>query len=79
MHASTEVTTNVLCIADVEDIYAITYVPQVYFMLLLPSHEIHFKRLGKWFIAVWEETASVYATVSQKETMYTHVKVERAR
>ncbi len=71
VYASTEVNANLLCMADVEDLYAMTYVPQEYVMVHLPGPEIHFKRQGKWYVASWEEPAAVYTIDSQNEVVYT--------
>jgi hypothetical protein len=43
------------------------------------SHEMHFCRQDKLHVADWEEQGAVYAHAMHNESIYTHVKVERAR
>jgi hypothetical protein len=64
-YASEEATANVLCLADVEDLYAVTYVPQEYFLVRLPGRVVQFNRQGKLYIADWAEQGYVQVTVAQ--------------
>lgn len=85
VYSSERTQANVLCFADVEDKYNITYIPQEGFVVHLHDRDITFRRDGKLYIAEWEldsdedEYGVVMATVKENEAQYTRREVERAK
>ena len=77
-YASEETNANILCYADVEDLYYITYVPRIAFIVHLPNRDITFVRKEKMYVANWDE-GLVCSTVQENAAVYTKVEVKRAK
>jgi hypothetical protein len=74
---SPDVKVNVLCFAEVEDLFDVKYKEHEAFIVCLPDgQEIFFKRKDKMFVAKVEEVATVMTTIS--ELQYSSAEVKRA-
>jgi hypothetical protein len=70
---------NVLCFAEVEDLFEVEYKEQEGLVVRLSEDkEIFFKRVNKMFIASIGEIASVYATIAVKKLQYSVAEAKRA-
>jgi hypothetical protein len=81
VYASDKITANVLCFADVEDRYAVTYEKGKSFTVQLGNGKtVEFTRRNKLYVANWSETGLyVCATVRENEMLYTREEVRRAK
>jgi hypothetical protein len=82
VYASGKAQPNILSLAEVEDIYAIMYVPGQVFTIHLPGRDVEFRRRGKLYIANFGpllNSKTVLATVEQNEEIYTRTEVQKAR
>jgi hypothetical protein len=81
VYASENITVNILCFADVEDKYAITYEKgRAFTVHLADGKTVEFGRWNKLYVADWNTTGlMVYATVRENEQVYTHEEVRRAK
>jgi hypothetical protein len=81
VYASEHTTANVLCFADVEDRYAITYEKgKVFTVQLAGGKMVEFVRRNKLYVADWSTTGLfMYATVRENEQVYTREEVRRAK
>jgi hypothetical protein len=73
---------NVISMADVEDMFIITYVPGKAFIVHLPSRDLEFKHRGKLYIANYYSVlnpSSIYTTVQENEEIYTKAEVQKAK
>jgi hypothetical protein len=76
---SPEVKVNVLCFAEVEDMFEVEYVEREGFIVRMPDErEIFFERRNKMFVAKIEDVAEVMATVAEKKIQYSTAEVKRA-
>ncbi len=76
---SPEVKVNVLCFAEVEDMFEVEYVEREGFIVQMPDErEIFFERRNKMFVAKIEDVAEVMATVAEKKIQYATAEVKRA-
>ena len=66
-----------LSFAEVEDIYPISYIPQIGFIVHLLNRDLHFKRRGKLYVADWLEY-KVLSTVKENMRCYTKEEVKRS-
>ncbi len=79
VYCSPEVKVNVLCFAEVEDLFEVTYREQEGFTVRLQNgKEILFARRNKMFIAKVKDVASVLATIAEKKTQYSTAEVKKA-
>jgi hypothetical protein len=79
MYASTNAMPNVLSLAEVEDMYAVSYVPGQMFTVHLPSGD---KRQGKLYVVNFYSLLhpkAVLTTVQENEDLYTRTEVQRAK
>jgi hypothetical protein len=82
VYASTNAMPNVLSLAEVEDKYAVSYVPGQMFTVHLPSGDVEFKRQGKLYVANFYSILhpkAVLTTVQENEDLYTRAEVQRAK
>jgi hypothetical protein len=84
VYSSHQTKAHVLCFANVEDKYQVTYIPQEGFIVHMDHKDIEFRREGKLYIADWEENdyvdhGAVLATVKDNEAKYTKHEVEKAK
>ena len=80
--AGTDLKANVLCQADVEDKFPITWTQGVSYIVHHPRRDIVFKRIDKRYVADmrdWRECCTMVTTVSENESRYTKQQVARAR
>ncbi len=75
---------NVITLADVEDVYKVTYIPGQAFIVHLTCCELKFKREGKLYVANYQDvlTPKVYqvcTTVKDNETIYTRTEICSAK
>jgi hypothetical protein len=73
---------NVLSLAEVEDMYRVTYKPGQAFVVHLPGREVEFKRVGKLYVANLRTLLkhdAVYTTVRENEDIYTRAEVHKAK
>jgi hypothetical protein len=76
---SLDVKVNVLCFAEVEDLFDVAYKERECFIVRLPDgQEIFFKRKNKMFVAKVEEVATVMTTISEKKLQYSSAEVKSA-
>ncbi len=54
-------TANILCFADVEDKYDITYVQREKYVVHLPGRDLEFHRRGKMYVAFHNASGSLSA------------------
>jgi hypothetical protein len=70
---------NVLCFADVEDMYEMNYRPNVSFVVHLEGREIVFERRNKLYVAKVEDfQALVMVTVDERKAQYSSEQVRKA-
>jgi hypothetical protein len=81
VYASDKITANVLCFADVEDRYTVTYEKGKSFMVHLGNGKtVEFARRNKLYVADWSVTGLyVCATVRENEMLYMRDEVRRAK
>jgi hypothetical protein len=82
VYSSEHTKANVLCFADIEDKYKVTYVPQVGFIVHMDDRDLEFKRKGKLYIAEWDiedDQRRVMAMVKENEDNYSKRQVEMAK
>ncbi len=82
VYASEEAKPNVLSLAEVEDLYTVTYVPGQAFIVHLPGKDVEFKRVGKLYAANFKSllnSNAVFAIVEENEEIYTHAEVQKAK
>jgi hypothetical protein len=77
VYSSSEKKANVLSFAEVEDLYPISYAPQIGFVFHLRDRDIEFKRQGKLYVADWSD-CKVLNTVKENVRCYTKDEVKRA-
>jgi hypothetical protein len=73
---------NVLSLAEVEDMYVVTYMPGQAFVVHLPGREVEFKRVGKLYVANLHSLLkpnAVFATVGENEDIYIRSEVHKAK
>jgi hypothetical protein len=79
VYCSPEVKVNVLCFAEVEDLFEVEYREKEGFTVRLQNgKEILFARRNKMFVAKVEDVASVLATIAEKKTQYSTAEVKKA-
>ena len=76
-------TANILCQADIEDMYDITYVQGLKYTVHLPRGNLDFERKGRFYVAdmsdwIRPNMANV-TTVTDNESLYTAKELRRAR
>ncbi len=70
---------NVLCFADVEDMYDVVYRPNVGFVVHLDGREIIFERRNKLYVTKADVLlAQVMVTVEEKRTQFSSEQVKKA-
>jgi hypothetical protein len=70
---------NVLCFVDVEDLYEVSYRPNVGFVVHLDGHEIIFERRNKLYVATANEFhAMMMITVEEKKLQFSINQVKKA-
>ena len=77
-----ELRASVLCQADVEDIYEVTYRQGESFTVHLPDSDLTFYRKNKMYVADMRDWATAkvnVTTVAEREAQYSKVEVARAR
>jgi hypothetical protein len=82
VYASEKAKPNELSLAEVEDMYAVTYVPGLVFTIHLPGRDVEFRRRGKLYVANFGpllNSKTVLVTVEQNEEIYTCSEVQKAR
>jgi hypothetical protein len=81
VYASEHTTANVICFADVEDKYEITYNKGKSFVVQAAGGKtVEFVRRNKLYVADWVATGlHMYATVQENELVYTRDEVRRAK
>ncbi len=79
VYASENTAVNVLSLADVEDVYPITYNPRTSFIVHLPDRDIVFTKRGKHYIADCTDVVQVYATAVENEQLYTKAEIKSAK
>jgi hypothetical protein len=82
VYASENAKPNVLSLAEVEDMYRVTYKPGQAFVVHLPGREVEFKRVGKLYVANLRTLLkhdAVYTTVRENEDIYTRAEVHKAK
>jgi hypothetical protein len=82
VYASANAKPNVLSLAEVEDIYAVTYVPGQKFIVHLPGQDVEFLRRDKLYVANFYSLLHpkiVSATVQENEDVYTRAEVHKAK
>jgi hypothetical protein len=76
VYSSKDTHANILSLAEVEDLYPVTYVPRTSFTVHLPDRDIAFYRRGKHYIADWNQVIGhVYAS----NKVYTKSEENRAK
>ena len=80
---------SVLSLADVEDLYQVTYIPKKAYIVHMNDRDLVFKRRNKLYVADFSDwinqdfeesyAAICMMTVAEKEHMYTKKEVERAK
>jgi hypothetical protein len=79
VYCSPEVKVNVLCFAEVEDLFEVEYKEREGFIVQLPDRkEIFFERRQKMFVASVNNVASVFVMVAEKKMQYSTVEVKKA-
>ncbi len=79
VYCSPEVKVNVLCFAEVEDLFDVEYRERQGFLVRLPSgKEIIFERKNKMFVAKIDQVASILMTIGEKKLQYSSAEVKRA-
>jgi hypothetical protein len=74
-----EVKVNVLCFADVEDLYEVVYQPSIGFVVHVDGKEIIFERREKLYVAKADDfLAHVMVTVEEKKKEFSSEQVKRA-
>ena len=85
---SDDVIASVLCQADVEDLYRITYVQGVSYTVHMPDRDLVFRKRGKLYIGdmrEWDQSHSeegdvaMVTTAQDNEAGFTRAEVKRAR
>jgi hypothetical protein len=82
VYASEKANPSVLSLSDVEDLYKVSYVPGVAFVVHLPAYDLAFKRTGKLYVADFRQILSphkVYSTVMENESIYTKLEIKKAK
>jgi hypothetical protein len=82
VYASEDAKPNVLSLAEVEDLYRVTYVPGQAFIVHFPCKDIEFKHVGKLYVANLKSLSNsnaVFATVEENEEIYTRSEVQKAK
>jgi hypothetical protein len=82
VYASANAKPNVLSLAEVEDMYSVTYIPGQMFTVHLPCRDVEFRRTGKLYIANFYSLLhpkAVLATVQNNEDLYTRAEVHKAK
>ena len=82
VHSSDKVMINVLSLAEMENVYEITYLPGEGFVVHLHDRDILFVRIGKLYVAKWNDVireAHSFVTTQETESMYTKADVRRAK
>jgi hypothetical protein len=70
---------NVLCFADVEDMFEVSYHPNIGFVVHMDGKEIVFERRNKLYVAKAEEfPAMLMVTVEEKKSQFSGEQVKRA-
>ena len=69
VYASEDTHANILSLSEVEDRYAVTYVPQKCFIVHLPGHDMEFVRKDGMYVAEWDKYRNTgwNTTVEMKE------------
>ena len=81
-HSSEDCRTNILCFADVEDKFSITYMPNECFVVHLPDRDVKFVRKDKLYVAdmkEWTTEKICTTTARERERHYTSKEVHEAR
>jgi hypothetical protein len=74
-----QVKVNILCFADVEDIYQVVYRPNVGFVVHLVGKEVVFERRDKLYVAKARDiVAQVMVTVEEKKSQFSREQVKKA-
>jgi len=80
---SKDVRANVLCAADVEEKYEISYVQGESFTVHMPNRDLEFRRRNKFFVADmrdWIQDGQAFvSTIADNESRFTKSEVLRAR
>jgi hypothetical protein len=85
IYVSEQAKPNVLSLADVEDVYEVTYILGQAFIVHLPGRELEFKRKGKLYGANYKDVIlpkvqqQVCAMVQENESIYTRTEIHRAK
>jgi hypothetical protein len=81
VYASEHTTANVICFADVEDKYTITYEKGKAFTVQAAGEKtVEFERWNKLYVADWAMTGLyMYVTVRENEQVYTRDEVRRTK
>ncbi len=78
VYCSLEVKVNVLCFAEVEDLFEIEYREREGFVMQLPNgKEIIFERKNKMFVADIVSVGSVLTTIAEKKIQYSTADVKK--
>jgi hypothetical protein len=79
VYCSPEAKVNVLCFAEVEDLFEVEYRECEGFVVHLENgKEIFFKRKNKMFVADIADVAAVLTTIAEKKMQYSTAEVKRA-
>jgi hypothetical protein len=79
VYCSPKVKVNVLCFAEVEDLFLVENKEREGFTVHLPDgKEIFFERQNKMFVAKVEQVAAVLMTITEKKLQYSNAEVKRA-
>jgi hypothetical protein len=70
---------NVLSLADIEDMYAITYVQKQMFTVHKGDRDLVFHMRDKLCTANWDTMGMVAVTIQENEQLHTKEKVCRAK
>ncbi len=82
VYASENTKPNVLSLAEVEDMYAVTYMLGQAFIVHLPGRDVEFKHVGKLYVANLNsllKSNAVFTTVEENEEIYTRSEVQKAK
>ncbi len=79
VYASEDTTVNVLSLADVEDVYPITYDPRTSFTVHLPDRDIVFTKRGKHYVADCTDIVQIYTAAAEHEQLYTKTEIKNAK
>jgi hypothetical protein len=82
VYASEDAKPNVLSLADVEDMFPVTYVPGKAFVVHLPGRDLEFVSRAKPYIANIQTilgSSHVHATVQENEELYTRAEIQKAK